>query len=368
MSIIDPLNKVQLYYGYNLITSITQNALGNTVNIHSHGLIVGDYVYITGNTNGNGRQLVTEIVSVDEVRIDYTSGAGTVTGGILAKGKELDTFFADDESFEIISKKKQTLAQWTTLENILGYRTIIDVRTAELTTVERQFLYQFAISDYQYCYINSTFYTVYLMSPSIVARLISGYFSAVSVDLEMVSKTLTIFTTPTFSGNTDSVGYKANNPNGTNITLGMNYGSGTINRNFTVAIAQPYDVEIQRRDWTYLDDNLGRVTLGFKGSVFIDFGTFGYGQTEAQLDDDRQFLKEFILAPSKTITVKNNYIINVVNDFSDVRYSYLSNFIYAKTIQLSFKGKSIQTLQATDGSTFVLDDNTLGLLDSNVLG
>ena len=369
MSIITDTNKIQLFYGASLSTSITYNVAGNLVDMTNHGVIVGDFVYITSNTNGNGISEVTEIISDDEFRIDRTDGAGTVAGGLVARGKELDVYFADDESFEIISKRKTALAQWTTIENILGYRTIISVRTDTLTTAEREFLYQFAINNtVQYCLVNSTFYTVLLTNQAIVSRLIQGFFGAVSVDLEMVAKVLTRLLTPSFSGSSDSVGYKSANPLGTNITLTMNWGSLDISRNFTVALAQPYDVEVQKLDWAYIDDNLGRLTLGFKGSVFIDFGTFGYGQTEAELDDDRQFVKEFVLAPSKRITVKNNYIINVVNDFDEVRYSYLNNFIFAKTIQLSFRGKSIQTRQVNDGNSFVLDDNTFGILDSNVLG
>jgi len=380
MSIIDNSNKIKLLFGEFTITSVVQDGGGNKILVSgleyedSLGVSSGDYVYSASNSNLNGVVKVTAVgawSSVDKnqlVTVNYAGGSGTVTGGVLSIGKKISVLFADDESFEIIAKPKQRLAQWSAIENIAGYRKIISIKTEALSDSQRKFLYRLSISETQYCVVNSVFYSVYLSNDNLSAELIHGYFSAISFSIEFKTKTYTRALSTSFSGDTNSYGYYAGSPTGTRVNLSFSYGGSNVSRNFVVNLVNVYGLDIQKKSWEYIDWSEGRKTFGIKSTVIIDFGTFGFSQTESQMQDDRDFIKDFVLAPSKRITAYGLYVVDVVNDFTDVKYSYLEDFIYGKTIVLSFKGKSIQTNLVEDNSSFVLDDNSLGILNENILG
>jgi len=145
----------------------------------------------------------------------------------------------------------------------------------------------------------------------------------------------------------------------------MNWGSGDIIRNFTVNLANIYSVKIEKKDFTHLDESLGRTTFGFRPMCQIDFGTFGYSPTPESIEEDLAWIKNFVLAPSKRIEVYEVFQAEVANDFNEIRVGYSEGFIFAKTLSLSFVGKSLQQNQSRAQGVFTLDDDTLGILDGD---
>jgi hypothetical protein len=145
----------------------------------------------------------------------------------------------------------------------------------------------------------------------------------------------------------------------------MNWGAGNISRNFTVNLADCYSVSVDRKEFDFLDEEMGRVNNGMRTMFNIDFGTFGYNDTAETLEDDLDWVKTFVLAPSKTIEVYNIYKAEVVNAFDTLTVGYVGGFVMAKTLSLQFIGRSLQENQIPESNTFTLDSDTLGILDSN---
>lgn len=282
----------------------------------------------------------------------------------------LDALFADDESFEIVSLPKKRL-DWTLLENIIGYRRIYTIRVQQITASNRNYLYYFIQSETQTVTINGSSHNVKLRDSELMLDLLDGYIGNVGLTMEFEDETITV-PTQTFTAGitTSSAGYSSTaSGSGTIVTLVMNYGSGDTKRIFRVNTVTALKADILDRRWEYIDKNRGVKKLGYRLNFFIDFGGFGLGQTQAQLQDDRDWIKEFVLAPSKRIEVFDQYLGDVVNDFDEVRYGYIGGSIYHKTVQLNFKQQGLQTnLPVNPSGAFILDSSTLGTLDNNILG
>lgn len=370
MSLPDGLNKVKLGYGKFAVTSIQQSGSGNLVTVSADYMpSVNDYVIFEGNSNGPGVFVkVTSTPSGTTFRINSTIGAGTVSGGNLWLGKELSVLHSDDENIQIVGREVVRLDK-IILENLKGYRTVLSVRTEALSNTERLFMYQFAKADYQSAEIFGTLYAdVLLVDADVVMDLIDNYILATPLSFTMVERNLTVPSAAYAVGSTDSQGYSALSSLGTRVKLTMNWGSGDISRNFTVNMANIYNVKLERKDFTHIDESLGRVNFGFRPMCQLDFGTFGFQTDMTSLQDDLAWVKNFCLAPSKHIEVYEVFQADVVNNFSDVTVGYIGGYVFARTLSLSFKGKSIQSVQSNASGVFTLDDNTLGLLDSNNLG
>lgn len=383
MSLPDGLNIIRLLYGKFVIEDVVQDAGGNIITVwqlpsgSAFPLAVGDYIYCDDNTNLESAGAPVEVIAVGTydpyslsitVTVDMSDGAGTVSGGTLYIGKQLNVLHVDNENIEILAGEKERNDK-VILENIKGYRTLVDVQTEALTDAERLFLYQFAKSDYQMCEVFGSVYTdVLLQESELVADLIENYIQATSISFTLAERNLTAPASAYSAGTTSSAGYFASSPLGTRVKLTMNWGAGAISRNFTVNLANIYDIKLERKDWEHVDDSLGRVNFGFRVMASLDFGTFGYQTTVDELQADLAWLKNFILAPSKHIEVYEVFQSDVVNDFDTFEVGYLGGFIFAKTLSLSFKGKSLQQLQSNATGVFTLDDNDLGILDENYLG
>lgn len=290
---------------------------------------------------------------------------------VLRYGGSSATFTAlsaDDESYEIVSLPKKRL-DWTLLENILGYRNIYTLRVQQITSTQRNFLYNFIQSADQYVTINGVEHSVFMRDEQLVLDLLDGYIGNVVLTMEFEDKTLTANSTPsrTQGITTSSAGYSSTmNATGTGVLLIYNYGSGDTKRLFRVNSVSAYKADVLDKRWEYIDRNKGIKRLGYRLNFDVDFGNFGYGQTQAQLQDDRDWLKEFVLAPTKRIEVYNQYVGNVVNDFDSVTYSYIGGSIYGKTTRLNFKQRELQTnLPVAPSSQFTLNND---VLDAKVLG
>jgi len=368
MSVADGLNKVKLFYGEIAILSIQQ--LGGAADVE---VVVdpddmpedGDYVYITDNTNApDGYYLVTGLVDDSTFTIDYQGGTGTVTGGELSLGKEFTVYHSDNENIKIVRKPKKRLDK-VILENIIGYQTVLNIDFEPWTESERLFMYQFAKNDMQRAEIFSTLYTdVLLENPELITEMIEGIYFATNVSIQLVERSVTLASVGAYTpGTTSSNGYYSSSPDGTRIKLTMNWGAGDISRNFTVNLADPYSAQLERKDFQFLDDSLGRSNFGFRQMFRIDFGTFGFSDTPTTINADLAWIKTFILAPSKSIDVSNVYQAQVVNDFEELNVGYLAGFVFAKTLELNFISRSLQENPTPSTGIFTLDDNTYGLLD-----
>lgn len=292
----------------------------------------------------------------------------------LAYGATSQTFaalFADDENYELIRLVKQRI-DWTILETILGFRNLYNVRIQSITSAQRDFLYQFIQSSAQSVTINGSSHDVFLRDERMILDLLGGYIGNLVLNLEFEDQTLTVPSTPSRSQGvtTGSAGYSNTTPgSGSIVTLYYDYGSGRTGRTFRVNRVDSFSADILDKRWMYVDYNNGYKRLGYRSIVNIDFGGFGLGQTQSQLADDRAWIKEFILAPSKSIEVFGQYQCEVVNDFDGVKYGYIGGNIYNKTVSLRFKARNLSTNNPLASATqFILDSPTSGILDSNVLG
>jgi hypothetical protein len=312
--------------------------------------------------------------------MEYVSNIVTLTYGAITE--QFTALYANDEDYEIISLPNKRL-DWTLLENITGHRNIYTVKIQQITSAQRNFLYKYIQSDDQNVTINGVSHSVYLRDGSLLLNLLDGYIDNVVLDMEFEDKTLTRQTVPARAQGyvTLSAGYNSISDNtvGTRVQLNYNYGQGVTSRNFAVNGINFYRADILDKRWEYVDKNRGIRRLGYRLNYDIDFGGFGLGQTQSQLQDDRDFIKEFVLAPYKYISGKGVYLGEIVNSFQEVRYSLIGNSIYDKTTKLSFKSKSLITNvptvtlekdnpDPTSSTQFILDDNTFGRLDHNVLG
>lgn len=300
----------------------------------------------------------------------YVSNSVILSYGSTPTTQTLTALFADDESFEIVSLPKKRL-DWTLLENIIGYRNIYTIRVQQITSAQRNFLYNFIQSSLQQVTINGTQHTVKLRDSELMLSLLDGYIGNVGLTMEFEDDVITV-PSSSYSATpfTYSAGYSSTaSGSGTIVTLTMNYGSGDIKRVFRVDTVYAYRADILDKRWEYIDRNRGVKRLGYRLNFDIDFGGFGLGQTQAQLQDDRTWLKEFVLAPTKRIEVFDQYVGDVVNDFDEVRYGYLGGLIYHKTVRLNFKQQRLQTnLPVSPSGVFILDSTTQGTLDNNILG
>ena len=284
----------------------------------------------------------------------------------------LTVLFAEDDNFEIVSLPKKRL-DWALLENIVGYRFLYNIRVQQITEAQRDFLYNFIQSDDQSITINGISHDVFLRDSELMLDLLDGYIGNVTLEMEFEDKLLTV---PTVNGDrnvgmTDgSIGYSGVLTGaGTVVTLMYDYGTGWYGRRMRVNSVHSYKADILDHRWQYIDKNNGYRRLGYRLNFSIDFGGFGLGQSQASLQDDRDFIREFVCAPTKRIEVFGQYASNVVNDFSEVRYSYLSNIIYGKTLQLNFKSAELMNnLPVKPETQFILDSPTSGTLDHNILG
>lgn len=302
----------------------------------------------------------------------FVSNSVTLTYGQTSQ--VFTALIADDESYEIIRLLKERIDK-TLLETIVGYRNIYNIRIQSVTASQRLFLYQFIQSDSQKVTINGVEHDVNLRDGQLMLDLLGGYIGNVVLTMELEDKVLTVPSEPARSQGvtTASAGYgNTSSGSGTIVTLFYNYGKDSrdvTGRTFRVNRVDSYKADIIDKRWNYVDFNNGYKRLGYRLNFFIDFGGFGLGQTQAQLQDDRDWLKEFVLAPYKYIEVYGQYIGGVVNDFDDVRYSYIGGSIYGKTTALNFKQKSLMTNNpVSPESQFILDSPTQGILDQNVLG
>jgi len=294
----------------------------------------------------------------------FVSNSVTLTYGSTSQA--FTALFADDDNFEIDSLMKERLDK-TLLETIKGYRDLYSVRIQNITSAQRLFLYQFIQSEDQSITIFGNTLDVNLRDRELNLDLLDGYIDNIVLTMQFEDRLITVPTTPSRSQGvtTGSAGYSSiASGSGTVVTLFYDYGSGNTGRTFRVNRVTSYKAEILQKTWKYLDSNNGYKKLGYRLLFDIDFGGFGLGQTQAQLQDDRDWLKEFVLAPTKRIEVYSQYFADVVNDFNEVQYGYIGNSIYGKTVQLGFKAKDLATnapFAPTDQAIFdfVLTDQTI---------
>jgi hypothetical protein len=279
----------------------------------------------------------------------------------------------EDENFEIVSTPKKRL-DWTLIENIWGYRKIYAIRVQQITEADRDFLFGFIQSVTQYITINGvSTIEVYLRDKELLLDLLNGYSGNLVLNMEFEDRALTVIAEParTSGVTTSSVGYKSATE-GVTVTLGYNYGKDgkdITKRVFRVKSVSSNKADIEDIRWEYIDKNNGYKRLGFRLNFEIDFGTFGISQSQTELFDDRTWIKEFILAPSKRIEVFGQYIADVVNDFDVVEWSYNGGNIFSRTIKLNFKQRFLGTGQPLKPEEqFILDSPTSGILNSNTLG
>ena len=278
----------------------------------------------------------------------------------------------DDESFEIVSLPKERLDK-TLLENIIGYRNIYNIRVQQITSAQRNFLYNFIQSDDQAVTINGVSHDVNLRDADLMLDLLDGYIDNVVLTMEFEDRAIVSqfdffanFVSRTQGVTDNSAGYSSvGNTVGTDVILTYNYFGTDTGRRFRINSINFYKANIIDKRWEYVDRNRGFKRLGYRLLYDIDFGNFGLGQTQAQLADDRAFLKEFVLAPNKYISGNTVYLNNVVNDFDEVRYSFIGS-PYSKTTRLQFKAQSLATNIPTT-TTFIMDSGQ-GILDTNTLG
>jgi hypothetical protein len=279
-----------------------------------------------------------------------------------------NALFAGDDNFDIISLPKQRI-DWMLIENIIGYRNVYNVRFNLVTTAQKNFLYNFIQSGSQQVTINGSIHNVKLRDSELALELIDGYIGNIGLELEFEDDEITephsVYRL--WEGYTSSsAGYDgSNNLTGTIAILSYAYSATELShktkRRFRINSVYSCRSDILDKRWEYLDKNNGVRKLGYRRNVEIDFGCFGLGHTPNTIQDDMDFIKDFILAPSKQIEVLGEYVTDVVNDFSEVRYSYLNNNIYGKTLRLNFKQKQLQTnLPLESAGRFIFGSTPLG--------
>lgn len=287
----------------------------------------------------------------------------------LANPQTFTALLAEDDDISLVKITKQRI-DWTIIETIVGYRYVYSIRLNKITEAQRQFLYLFIQSEEQYVTINGVVHQVNLIDRELNLDLLNGYIGNVVLsmkfeDVSLSAPAANIGRTPGVV--TASAGY-SNTASGTGtvITLYYYYGANMYGRVFRVNSVNCYGAEILDRRWKYLDFNNGYKRLGYRLLFDIDFGNFGIGQTQSQLQDDRDWIKEFVTAPRKRIEVFNGYIADVVCDFDEVKYHYIGNSVYGKTTQLRFKQKNLATnIPTAPGDQPILD---FVLTDQNILG
>jgi hypothetical protein len=268
----------------------------------------------------------------------------------------------NDDSFQLLRIQDQLL-NWELVEKIIGYRYIYNVRLFNLSAADKTYLYQFVQSDTQTIAFGTGTLNVRLRDPNIAIEYIDGFAGATSLNLEFEDATLTVPSAPSVTID-NSVGYTVLAGTGNIVKLSFNYGSGTTSRNFRIASVTSYPVEVQRKEVKYIDWNNECKSLGIREIFDIDFGYFGIGQTETQRQNDRDWIRNFVLAPEKYIFVPGQYSAQVVCDFDEVRYDMSGGNVFLKTTQLRFRGKTIQSSLASVTTPFILDTTTL---DTGVL-
>lgn len=255
----------------------------------------------------------------------------------------------EDDSFRIINKNKQLL-NWSAKEYLLGHIFIISVRFRPLSDEEREYLYRFCVGEYKgrTIIVNGVTYNVELVDEEMSINLLENYIDAQTLTLELRESTINRVTTPSRTQGvlTQSQGYRASfSQKGTYLKLGYDYGSGLTEREFLVAKIDSFSSGMQRRNFTYIDDEDDYTPLGRKRRFAVEFGTLPM-QTPAQQQDDRDFIREFCLAPYKELTTTEQSTASgdttiVVNGFDEVRYELFGGNIYGKMLTLNFIEKEV---------------------------
>lgn len=251
---------------------------------------------------------------------------------------------AEDDSFVIECLKKQRLYLLTDMEKFIGWKRKIAVKFKPLSSADLSFLNAFCVdsANLMTVTINGNLYNVQLENKSLSLRLIRNYIGAQTISWTFTETNLNRTLTRTYSLGT-TVSYDDIDPSafgshqvGTSVQLKYNYGDGNVIRQFHVSLINSLDAELQRKNYTYIDYDNNVVNLGKKSIINIDFGTFSR-ETEAQKQDDRDWIKEFILAPTKSIIQPTISEIFVANGFTEVNYTLVNGIIYGKSLSISFK-------------------------------
>ena len=274
----------------------------------------------------------------------FTSTTITLGYGSGPTTRDFSISRAEDDSFVVVCLKKQKLYLLTDRETFIGWKRKISITFKPLSSSDITFLKAFCVdaSNLMTITMNGNTYNVQLENKSFSIALIQNYYLAQKISWIFTETSLNRTLTRTYSVGT-TVSYDDINPAafsshqlGTSCQLKYNYGDGNVIRQFHVNLVNDLDYELQRKDFQYIDYDTNVVNLGKKNLINIDFGTFSR-ETEAQKQDDRDWIKEFILAPTKSISVPGGSFISVANGFTEVNYSLVSGIIYGKALSLSFK-------------------------------
>lgn len=244
--------------------------------------------------------------------------------------------YVEDDSFRIVQLNKIGVKKWEALQTIIGWKKVISIGFPPVTDEQRQFLSGFCMDPDDSCKIKieGIQFDIRLVDPKLNLSFLDGQADALSVNWVLVEKALRRDLSRTYDlGTTTSatalkLGY--------NVILSYDYGDGAVSRQFFSESCNSFEIEIQRKEWEYADYDEAVANLGRKIVTEIVIGVNGLG-TASQQQDDRDWMREFILAPSKMITPVAGIESAVTNDFDEVSYEMEDGFVGAKALALKFK-------------------------------
>ena len=261
-------------------------------------------------------------------------GSGPTTRSFAVKS-------AYDDDIDIISQTSPVTAlyQLSTIEKILSWRGVYRVSSYDLSTSDLSFLAAFVLDDKKQVTINGNNHSVNMRNSEVIDKLLRNDIRRVAADFEFEDAATTPVSTAFTPGTTNSSNFVAN-ANGLAVQLTMNYGAGNIIRNFNVRSANSYPQRLAIKQIEFADKNTQTVTLGKKTTYNIDFGAMSW-QSESDRETDWQWIRDFCCCLTKSISVYGQNSDSVVNDFSTVKFSYLQDSIYGKTLALKFVAQHI---------------------------
>ncbi len=300
----------------------------------------------------------------------FTTLIVTLKYGSGAVSRDFTVARVEDDSFKITRLLKKGLFLWTEFEKFIGWRRIITVRFRVLSAADLSYLLAFCIDadNLMQIIVNGITYNVQLVYPQLSLSLLDNYIHGRVIEWKFTEALLNRTIGRTYAVGSSVSGNDKNllNPfasvarNGTCVQLTYNYGDGDVTRQFYVNLVNSLNTEIQRKNFEYIDYDSNVVNLGQKVLTIINFSPGG-AATEAEKQDDRDWIREFCLAPTKIITPSGGFTSQVVNDFEEVNYTMEGGLIYGKSTQLAFRQCAntnvVPVIYGTD--ELILDEGTL---------
>lgn len=249
----------------------------------------------------------------------------------------------DDDSFVLVRDSKQAVYLWQAVEKIRGWRRKVKVSFVGFSEVERVFMGNFlmCLDDSRSITVEGTEYFVRFRNPRLAVSLWADLMDVNSAVWELIEKSVNRTLERTYDvGTTDSATAAVL---GHNLVMTYDYGDGEVSRRFRCDSFNSLDLELQRREWSYADGEPGERSLGLKTLTDVDLGCNALGSPDDK-QDDRDWVREFLLAPTKTVSPVGGVESTVVLLSDEVDYDLEDGSGDTKSLKMQFK--SVETSQS----------------------